>query len=113
MLQVLYVVPTWLLGVLIIGGSVALSIGGILLVRKHLHAALTEGHRDIVGDLYAVVGTMYSIFLAFLVFIVWDQYNVASSAVADEAATLRSLYQSTAFLPAALRQQARKELIAY
>lgn len=113
MLETLQVLPTWLLGVVLIGGASVLSIGCMLVARTLLRTALSEQQNDAVGDLYSVVGTMYSIFLAFLVFIVWDQYNVANAAVAGEAATLGSLYQSTAFLPAPIRHQARSELITY
>jgi hypothetical protein len=109
----LQALPTWLLGVLIIGGAASLSVGGMLLVRQRLPSAVTEGHNDVVGAMYSLVGTMYSIFLAFLVFIVWEQYNAAGSAVANEAATLDSLYQSTTFLPAPIRHEARSELATY
>jgi hypothetical protein len=62
------VLPTWLLGVVIIGGATLFTVGAALILRKRVRSTRTEGHNEIVGFIFATVGVIYAVLLALVVF---------------------------------------------
>lgn len=113
MAEAILSLPTWLTGVLIIGGFTALSIGCLLLLRGWVRRSLVEMHNDVAGFLIAVVGVMYAVLLAFLIIVDWEQFNAASRMATDESSTLTSMYHETGLLPQAIRPEARASLRTY
>lgn len=105
--------PTWLSGILIIGGFTALSIGAMLLVRERVHRSMGEMHNEVAGFLIAVVGVMYAVLLAFLIIVDWEQFNAANSTVTNESSTLTSLSHETGLLPSSVRPEAQTSLRTY
>lgn len=105
--------PTWLLGIIVIGGSTALSVAGMLLLRPLVARSMSEGHNDIVAVTFGVIGAVYSVFLAFIIVVDWNQFTAADDAVTHEAAVLTSLYRGSDVLPQPVRGQAQHELENY
>ena len=93
------VLPTWLLGVIVIGGIILLTVGASLLLRKRVRSAHTEGHNEIVGFIFATVGVVYAVLLALVVFSVWESYSTVEQAAAQEAGTAIALYRDTRTFP--------------
>lgn len=106
-------VPTLLLGLLIIGGSVVLTVAGTLLVRPHIKRIAEEGHNDIVGFIFAAVGVIYGVLLAFVVTDVWGSFDTADRATAQESSVLLATYQDAYAFPQPVRQIAQERLLAY
>lgn len=52
---------------------------------------------------YATVGVIYAVRLAFLVIAVWEQYSAANENVIDEASVLTTMYRETTAMPARAR----------
>jgi hypothetical protein len=77
----------WLL-VVIVGLTVMLSIGGMLLVRRWIPLAVLQSHNEVAGFIYAVVGVVYAVLLAFTAIVVWEQHTHAESVAAQEASEL-------------------------
>jgi Protein of unknown function (DUF4239) len=88
-------VQTWLLlnvppGLLLAGivaACVGLGLGGLVIVRRNVELRQLEAHQDVAGFILAVVGVVYAVLLAFVVIIVWEQFD-ATRAEADREATL-------------------------
>jgi tryptophan-rich sensory protein len=81
-------VPTAVLFVAIVAISVGLSIGGVFIVRRSVEASVLEPHHDVAGFILAVVGVVYAVLLAFVVVIVWQQFDEARADADREAAVL-------------------------
>ncbi|MGQ0741197.1 MAG: bestrophin-like domain [Alphaproteobacteria bacterium] len=83
------------LAAIVIGLAVALSVGGVAggrwLIRRHVAAF----HNEVMISLFAAAGIVYAVLLGFLVVVVWESYDDAHRNVADEAATLVTLYRLT------------------
>src|SRR5437588_1917299 len=105
--------PAWLSALLVIGGGVALSIGFMLATRRFVGQNYAEMHNHVVGFVYAVLGVVYAVMLAFLVIAAWEQLGSADNAVIAEASTLSTLYRQTTLLPPPIRQQAQVQLRGY
>jgi tryptophan-rich sensory protein len=85
---VLLHIPTALLFGVIVAISVGLSIGGVLIIRRKVEASVLVPHHDVAGFIFAVVGVVYAVLLAFAVVIVWQQFEDARTGADREATAL-------------------------
>lgn len=93
LLDFLYSVPAPLGAALIVGGTVLLSVAGLLLVHRLVPHALRRSHNDVAGVLIAVVGVVYAVLLAFIAVSVWEDYNSADAIVHREASLAGDIHQ--------------------
>ncbi len=93
--------------ILTIIAAIIASVAGFLIVDRLVDADKREVGNDVAGFVYAVVGPMYAILLAFVVFVVWTHYEDANAGVATEANEVAGIWrQAPALSPsngAALR----------
>ncbi len=68
---------------------------------------MREAQNDIAGFIYAVVGVIYAVLLAFTVIMVWEEFSDTKLLVDREAASLGDLYQLAEQMPAQQRQPIR------
>src|SRR5262245_45238456 len=61
--------------------AIGLALSGLYLVRRLVPAALLRESNDVVGNYLQTLGTVYAVLLAFVVFVVWSQFNEARSHV--------------------------------
>ena len=108
-----YAIPSWLLFLLIVGGSVALAWVGTVLLRRLTTAPKDDRHNEVAGFIFATVGVLYAVLLAFTVIIVWEQYLAAESAVSQEAAALITVAHDAFSFPEPARGMVYDQLRAY
>jgi hypothetical protein len=109
----LYTIPSWLLFILIVGGSVGLVWIGTVLLRRRTTAPKDDRHNEVAGFIFATVGVLYAVLLAFTVIIVWEQYLSAENAVSQEAASLITVARDASSFPEPARGQVYDQLRAY
>lgn len=90
----------WLGAALILGAVVSAAVAGMWLVRASASLEFLESHNEVAGFLYAVVGVLYAVLLAFVVTFVWERHSEAEARAALEANTLADLYREAQALPA-------------
>jgi hypothetical protein len=71
---------------------VLLAVAGLFLVQRLFPAALRAEHNDVAGFIYAVMGVAYAVLLAFVVIVVWGEYEEAKHTVETEANELAGVY---------------------
>ncbi len=85
---------------LLCGAALAFTLVGITIARKVVRRGVGDGHNDVSAAIFGVGGTIYAVFLAFLVITVWADHDSAKSNAAEEASLLGTLYRgSTAMEP--------------
>jgi hypothetical protein len=84
-----------LIPVLAMIGAVIFVALGVMLVRGLVHHHVAEGHNDVLVPIFLTAGTIYAVFLAFLVVAVWESYDAAHDNAAEEASTLATLYRAS------------------
>ena len=84
---------------------IGLSLLGMLLVRSNVTVSTLESHNDVAGFVYAVVGVIYAVLMAFIVFAVYGQYQAAEGRVEKEAASMGNLYRVSSNLREPTRSQ--------
>ena len=104
---------TVLLALAVVGTCVAAALGGLWLVRRRVALATLEAHTAVAGFVYAVVGVLYSVLLAFVVVAVWGQYELARAHAEREAHALEDLGRLAGGLAEADRARVRAALAAY
>jgi len=94
-------VPTWILGVLVVGGVALVSVAGFFALRPFLpHHTKLRAHHDVAGPILGVVGVLYAVVLAFVVVTVWQNMDRTDANVETESNYLADIYRDAeAFAP--------------
>src|SRR5262245_1876482 len=100
-------------GLLMVVGTVGVAILGLLLVRRLVPLDFLQMHHEVGGYMIGVMGTVYAVILAFMVFFVWNQYQIAASAIVAEANGVGDLSRMIKGLPEPLQSQLRGALVNY
>lgn len=77
-----------------------MSLLGLWLVRKFASYEIMEGHKEIAGFIYGILGTIYAVILGFSVIFLWEQYHDADIVADREASQLSNLHRLAQALPA-------------
>jgi hypothetical protein len=87
-------------GVLSIAGSILLSLLGMWLVRRFAPYQVMEGHKEMAGFIYGILGTIYAVILGFSVVVLWEEIRDAEAIADREASQLSDLHRLAQGLPA-------------
>jgi hypothetical protein len=68
-------------GVLVVCAVGLAALGGLALVQRLVPTEVRQGHNDVAGLIYAVVGVIYAVLLALMVIAVWEDYEKARDTV--------------------------------
>ncbi len=79
--------------------SVVLACGGHILFRRIVPYKALVAHNDVAGFTIAVIGVIYAVLLAFVVIVVWQQYNDSDTRYGEEVASIADVYAYTRELP--------------
>jgi hypothetical protein len=103
----------WTLALLIIGASICFSVGLQLLARRRFGFDSLVPNQEVAGFKYAVVGVAYAVLLAFVVIVVWNEFDRTQRAVYAEAERLYNLHRTSYTLPDETGKKIEQALIAY
>jgi Protein of unknown function (DUF4239) len=92
-------VPTWLAGVVVMGGSVLLAVAGLALVHRLVAVPVRQPDNEVAGFIYAQVGVLYAVVLAYVTIVVWQQFEAANNTVELEAASIENVYHTADRFP--------------
>ncbi|NLC57981.1 MAG: DUF4239 domain-containing protein [Armatimonadetes bacterium] len=101
--------PLLVLAVLVVAASALLAVVLVRLMRHPVASAMASpGTVDVEGAYITVVGGLYAILLAFMVVVVWTDFQAAGDAVDQEANRVADLYRLAGALPPDLRRSIRQ-----
>jgi hypothetical protein len=100
-------------GMLCIVLPMTLACAGLLLTRQLVHQRFLRQHHDMAGPFFNTMGSIYGIFLAFIVANTWQFYAATGSNVVQEARCLQSLHDDAAAFPQPFRGELRTLLRQY
>ena len=76
--------------------SIGYTACGIAITRRFISRHVNESHNEVLVPIFLTGGTIYAVFLAFLVVSVWASHDGAHADVADEASGLATMYRASA-----------------
>lgn len=96
-------------GIVIVLVVSALAVVGVFLANKFIpEQERKDGEVEAIGFIFAVVGVLYAIVLAFVVIDVWTQLTAVEDATYQEAGVLVEQYRYAETLPAAQRVEVQR-----
>ena len=95
----LLMLPPWLLFILINSLFIGVSILALYIVRRCAHYQMRKGHNDVVASIFNKAGTVVGIMLAFVVVILWQEYNTSMDRALKEGTEALELYQDLSLYP--------------
>jgi hypothetical protein len=105
--------PLWVSILVLVGGSIALSIGGTAVSRIFFGAQLLSLNNIVGGFKYLFISSIYASFLGFLLYGVYNRYDNVRSDVISEVGELTTLDRLAAAFPDATRIRLREGLKDY
>lgn len=93
--------------------TVVVSLIGLVLVRRAAPPKSLAKHTDVAGYIYAVVGVIYAVILAFVVIAAWEEHRDAQAAAAAEASAVLNLARMANGWPAEDRTIVEAALVGY
>src|SRR5215216_7529565 len=99
-------------GIVIVGGSLLLTLLVIVLVRRLVPHQTMARHNDVAGFVYATMGVTYAVVLAFVVIAVWENYAETRQVADQEASSLGALYRLAGGFPEPHRAAAQGAALA-
>src|SRR6476646_10605594 len=109
--------PRWFITLLrltpVVAGVSMAAVLGLICVRAVIPLAELRGSTDAVGNYLQTVGGIYAVLLAFVVYVVWGQYNDARGYVDREAAAIVDLHRMSSGLPEPTHREIHRHLRAY
>jgi hypothetical protein len=92
---------------------VGISIASLLIIRKFYPHNKCKLHNDIAGFIFATLGVIYAVLLAFIVVITWQDFDKAQDVTVNEANCIAALYRDATPFPAEFRAELKSELTNY
>ena len=105
--------PTTLAGVLIVVGSAAAGVAGLIVVVRWLPHTAGHGDNDVKGVFFGTVNVLYAVLLAFVVVSVWSDFSDADKATQAEATRASALLRDATAFPVETRKRVRRRVLAY
>ena len=104
---------TVLSGVLLVGGSIVISVLVLFLIRRFADVERLRKYHEVASYFFLTMGTLYSVLVAFGIFVVWSDYKEAATNLQHEATEVADLSRLSTLLPMPLRKDISNSLIEY
>lgn len=88
----LSVLPLWELILLVVVAPSAIALGFQIIVRRTFGFERLKLNNEVAGFMFAAIGVVYAVLLAFVVIAVWEKFSEGQTAVAREAAAASALF---------------------
>jgi hypothetical protein len=105
--------PAWLLLLIAIAAAAALAVAGHVAVRRRFPAIDFREHNEVGGIVLGVVGGLFAVTLAFIIAIVWQEYDGTGQRVALEVGAATDLWHTARGLPTPVGPEVRANLLGY
>jgi hypothetical protein len=97
----------------VVAGTSLVAVLGLIGFHEVVPYADLGNSGDAVGNYLQTVGGIYAVLLAFIVYVVWGQFNDARTFVDREATALVDLHRIASGLPPETRNDIQREIRAY
>jgi hypothetical protein len=96
-----------------VAGASAAAVLGLVLARLVIPADALRASNAEVGNYLQALGTIYAVVAAFVVYVVWGQYNDARTQVDREASEVMDMFRIAEGFPAELREALQVRVCEY
>ena len=90
-----------------------ISVLGLWISRKIIPSHFLNQSHDVTGPFFSTLGTVYGIFLAFIVSTTWQEFSTTQTNLVQEARYLGNLYFASKSFPEPMREKLQHLLTDY
>jgi hypothetical protein len=105
LVNLIYGVPTWVMGVTVVALVVAVSLVGLVVTHRLFHFELRRRHNEFAGFTSALVGVVFAVLLAFIAVAAWESFNKAGDIAQKEASLAGDLWRDAFAMPEPIKTQ--------
>ncbi|HEV8615284.1 MAG TPA: DUF4239 domain-containing protein [Methylomirabilota bacterium] len=113
MVEVVYTLPTWAVGIAIVAITSGFAVTGLALVNRFMPPGVREHHNNVANPITNIVAVVYAVMLAFLVIAVWQDFGKADDIAQREASSVSDVYRAARAYPEPLQRRVRTGLEDY
>lgn len=113
LIELINVLPSWILAVFVVGVTIFYSVGLQLIFRRRCGVDLLVSNHEVAGFKFSVVGVAYAVLLAFVVIAVWEEYRSTEDTVRAEAQRINNLHSTSYFFAMEQGNNVRNLLVSY
>jgi Protein of unknown function (DUF4239) len=113
LVNALYAIPSWLLLIVAILVAGGLAAGGQLAVRRAFPRVDFSEYNTVSSIVLGVVGALFAVTVAFIIAIVWQEFDATSQRSAHEVGAASDLWHISRGFPEPAGRELRNSLIAY
>ena len=84
--------PIWALILVVVVIPTSIAIGAQILVRRSVGVEKLALNNEVAGFIFAIIGVVYAVLLAFVVIAVWEKFSEGQTSVAKESAAAAALF---------------------
>ena len=84
--------PLWQMGVILIGGFIAIAALGVFLMQRFYPGEKLWEHLHVAGFVHALIGVTYAVLVGFVAVGVWERFDAAEAMTFDEAGHWQVVY---------------------
>jgi len=84
--------PLWALILAVVVIPTSLAVGVQVLVRRAVGVEKLALNNEVAGFIFAIIGVVYAVLLAFVVIAVWEKFSEGQTSVAKESAAAGALF---------------------
>jgi hypothetical protein len=106
-------VSTWVIALVMVSVAVGIAVGSVLLVRRLVDISRFKEHHDIAGPIFSTIGVIYAVLLAFVLVIVWQDFDRAQNDAIQEANYFIDVSRDVMALPEPFSSQFLEANIKY
>ena len=104
---------TPLLGIIIVGGSILLALFVFRFLFRRLDQDRLLRNQGVGGLIFSAIGVLFTVILAFMVVVVWDQFSTAGATADSEVTRLSNLFRDAQVFPTSERWKIERSLVCY
>jgi hypothetical protein len=90
-----------------------LSFAGLWISRQIIPSHFLNQSHDVTGPFFSTLGTVYGIFLAFIVSTTWQEFSNTQNNLVQEARYLGDLYFASQSFPSPMKEKLQQQLRDY
>jgi len=90
-----------------------ISVLCLIIFRSKVGHELLAKHNDVAGFIYAVVGVIYAVLLAFVVIVEWEMFRSTDAKVQDEVQCMASVLRDIQVFDEPQKSLIQKEIVNY
>lgn len=105
--------PWYIEASLVVLFVIAISVFGLLFVRRKIHINVLKGNHEVAGFTFGIIGLIYGVLLGFTVVNVQTRFNEVEKIVETEANLLLDLYRDSNMFSSTMKEAINEDLHNY